>query len=75
MYPGKHNRLLITYNFGVVCVLLPPRPPRLGGIELPEEGARLLPVLLGPEFLALETGPALQRCGRPGVADVVLGKR
>merc|ERR1719188_239817 len=62
-------RLLIVANVGVVRVLLPAGPPRLGGVELSEEGACLLPVLLGPERAALDA--PLQRRRSAGVAVVV----
>ena len=67
------NHEILAYNVGVVRVLLSARPPRLGWVELSEEGARLLPVLLGPERAALYA--PLQRRRSAGVAAVVLGQK
>ena len=64
---------MLAYNVGVVRVLLPARPPRFGGVELSEEGARLLPVLLGPQRAPLDA--PLQRRRSAGVAAVILGQR
>ena len=64
---------IVAYNVGVVSVLLSARPPRLGGVELSEKGASLLPVLLGPERTTLYA--PLQRRRSAGVAAVVLGQR
>ena len=68
----KYHEIL-AYNVGVVRVLLSARPSRLGWVELSEEGARLLPILLGPERAALYA--PLQRGRSAGVAAVVLGQR
>ena len=59
---------ILAHYFGVVGVLLSPRPARLSGIKLAEEGSRLLPVLLGPERAA-------HRRWSTGVAAVVLGNK
>ena len=65
---------ILSYNVRVVGVLLPPLPPRLGGVELAQERARLLLPLPCPELRHLDV-PAIHRRGSPGVAAIILWKR